>query len=67
LSEEETLLGLAGYLYHYDVGTIHDESFSDKEWADVFDSMIKYVEKRIGTISFNEKMRDWFKSAPIKK
>lgn len=62
LSEEEVLLHLAGLLYHYDVGTIHDERFDEDEWKKVFSPMIDYVEKRAGSIAFDERMRAWFKA-----
>jgi hypothetical protein len=69
LSEEEVLLYLAGLLYHYDVGTIHNESYCESEWEAVFSPMIDYVEKRLGSISYCKKISDWFKakSSHIKK
>lgn len=67
LSEEDTLLGLAGYLYHYDSGTVHDELFNDAEWMNVFNPMIDYVEKRIGGMAFDGKIHDWFRDVPFKR
>ncbi len=65
--EEEVLLFLAGFLYHYDVGIVHDEQYDDDEWRTVFSPMIDYVEKRIGTMAFTDKMHDWFRSKSLKR
>ena len=61
LSEEEVLVGLAGFLYHYDVGTIHEEQFSEDEWQKVFGPMMEYVEKRVGEMLFSERMSKFYK------
>ena len=60
LSEEEVLVGLAGFLYHYDVGTIHDEQYDDDEWKKVFLPVIEYVEKRVGEMLFSERMSKFY-------
>lgn len=67
LNEEDTLLGLAGYLYHYDVGVTHNDPYDQSEWDDVFEPMIDYIEERINSMSFDEKMQDWYRDIPFKK
>lgn len=61
ITEEDTILNIAGFLYKYDVCE-HDEQFDEKEWSNVFDPMIEYLEKRFGSILFSEKMKDWYRN-----
>ena len=61
LGEEEVLIYLAGLLYHYDAGTIHDEQYSEDEWQKVFWPMMEYVEKRVGEMLFSERMSKFYR------